>query len=507
MPKGELKEIRNPSIETIDDEFINLSSEELEQLGSSSIFKLIFNISFSSVVSFVAMTAYENIDSMAIGTFAGSSALSGVSAFLYFEYFIVTDICYSFGGAATGVISHALGSQNFLRARKVLLYIVFGCIIWGILVPLICVPILPWLLPTIGVPDAAYEETHEYAVVILLGTCFPLLVVSLSQLFRAENRPYTAMWIELSCALLNCGGDFLTMGAWNMGPRGAALSTVGSNVILLIVIIIIHCSCGQFGEKIRPQVNLLNKEVFSSPFDKEAFGKTFGGGVAFLLLNSLLTLGIMFSIANISNYSSDEETLWVAAFGVSGRLATLVFGPCGGIGAALPAIMGYNLGRKNFDRVFQALWKGALSITVFASFLGILNIVFLHQIAGLFSDGNDDLTSLIEQISIWVPFTTFICAGIHTITGILQAERNVVGQLILFISNGIPMIVVAYLLPAIFGIDGFKFIYFVGYGLPQLICAILLPRWMFKYHNLKNIEVIDLEDSDDIDPKMSCILP
>ncbi|GIQ90376.1 hypothetical protein KIPB_013147, partial [Kipferlia bialata] len=128
--------------------------------------------------------------------------------------------------------------------------------------PLIFLPSLEWILVNIiKTSDAVLPYALDYGrVVFLLAPLGFFLVSGLVPVLRVENRANLGMWGEISAACLNSIGDFVYMGVFGIGIRGAAMATVTSQYTIGCLILIFYMRKNSTSE-IKPDFTTFEKQM------------------------------------------------------------------------------------------------------------------------------------------------------------------------------------------------------------------------------------------------------
>eukprot|EP00764_Aduncisulcus_paluster_P007341 gnl/Carplike_NY0171/2408_a3237_574.p1 GENE.gnl/Carplike_NY0171/2408_a3237_574~~gnl/Carplike_NY0171/2408_a3237_574.p1 ORF type:complete len:515 (-),score=119.25 gnl/Carplike_NY0171/2408_a3237_574:307-1851(-) len=471
-------------------------SAHIFALGHSPIFPLIVKLSFASVVSFICSTIYEIFDSVFVSKFTSETILGGVSAFLYFEYLVSLQVGVSMASGASSISSHALGENKLMRAQKCVMYIfVFGCI-FAVIVPIVVIPLLPYILPALGVDDIVYDETRRYATAVVIGSGFSYFGVAFSIMLRAENLPLLSMLIQVVPSLLNIAGDVIFMKVFDMGALGAGISTVISNLVGTIIGFFLYLH-----PKSKVTVRL-TKEVFKAPSDKETMKKMMSLSIPNYIFGIGFSLGGILASKNIANYteSGEERMMWIAAYGSSNRLGNLVWLPSQGIALSVPTILGYNIGASRFKRCWETIWKAFIMVLVFSWILCSIILIWARPIATLFAD-SDEMIDILSEMSRITIYPVLGLSLMTTVFTIYMAERSIGFQVTIAVMSWVLTIAPVYILPKLFdSVEGFKYVMCTFYGLNLSVCLVFVPIKLRKYFKLAKEEdatiVISMEDSE-----------
>ena len=182
----------------------------------------------------------------------------------------------------------------------------------------------------------------------------------------------------------------------------------------------------------------------------------------------------------INSYGSEVMAAYVAA----NRIDTVAIQVIVSIGTALSVFTGQNMGKDQFDRIREGLYK-TLAIMVGASVLiAALVLIFRYQLMALFLDSDASA----RVISIGVNYLSIIGIA-YVIAGIMQSYQNVIrgaGDVNTCMVAGLTelagRIVFAYLLSHFIGVNGIWIATPISWG-----CGCVIPviryysgRWKTK---------------------------
>jgi putative MATE family efflux protein len=162
------------------------------------------------------------------------------------------------------------------------------------------------------------------------------------------------------------------MFTFNMGIAGAAWATVVSRALNSVAGMYLLFFTNN-GLRLRFDDLRLNLKVLGKIIKvglPAGFGQSIEG-LGFMVLNIF--------VLSFGSYS-------IAAFGIGNKINSLVLMPAMGIGAALTAVVGQNLGADQIDRAVQAV-KEAIRLSVIILTVGGVGMFFAApSIVGIFSD-------------------------------------------------------------------------------------------------------------------------
>ena len=124
---------------------------------------------------------------------------------------------------------------------------------------------------------------------------------------------------------------------------------------------------------------------------------------------SIMTIGLaMFSITVIGTYGIN----WTAGFGIAIRLELLLIPIIFGIGGALIAIVGANVGANKYSRAVIMAWKGTFFSVFIVGIIGIGFSIYPDVWSSLFTDDLLIKETSKNYLKIVAPFYAFFALGL-----------------------------------------------------------------------------------------------
>ncbi len=301
---------------------------------------------------------YGAADLIIAGYYCDSSVVSAVatgSQLLQTLIFFITGLTVS----ATVLIGKAFGAKKYDDILKIINTMTVCFVIAAIFLSLGVIAFDNGILKLLQTPAEAYKSASEYILVCALGLIFVFAYNAISAVLRGLGNSVAPMYFVAISCIANIIMDILLIGKFNMGAQGAAVATVFSQA-LSVVIGVIYIRKGNFVFKFKFR---------HLKFDIETAKEIFKIGLPLSLQDTLIPLSFLFlfSLANSMGVSAS------AAYGAVVRLNAFMMLPAGSFAMALTALTAQNLGAGNMKRALNAL---KLSI-LFAFIFGF--IFFLWQ--------------------------------------------------------------------------------------------------------------------------------
>ena len=379
------------------------------KLGTMSIPKLLFQVSFPIVISMFIQSMYNLVDSYYIGKI-NEEAFTAISIAFPIQN-IMIGIGVGTGVGMSSLISRYLGEKNFKAANETAENGLSLALLYGIFLLL-----LSRFLPR---PFLSAQTTNqniiEYGVdylQIVMGLSMGLFTqIFLERTLQSTGRTFFTMLTQLTGAILNIILDpifiFGYFGLPAMGVKGAAIATVTGQIIGAIF--------GSFLQhKFNPEITI--KKPSLSPKIVKA--------IYVVGVPSMITITIQsFTIYLLNKMLSEISTSAIAALGAYFKVQSFVFMPIFGINNGLVPIIAYNYGAKNKDRIKKSIKLAFATVTVMTLMVSVLIISFPREILGIFSASGKMLEIGIPMLRICS--LSYVFAGISIVgTSIFQAFGN-----------------------------------------------------------------------------------
>lgn len=385
------------------------------KLGTMSIPKLLFQVSFPIVVSMFIQSMYNLVDSYYIGKI-NEEAFTAISIAFPIQN-IMIGIAVGTGVGMNSLISRYLGEKNYEKSNRtaetgLALAIIYGIILF----------ILSRFLPR---PFLSAQTTNEN--IIAYGIDYLEIVMGLSigvftQIFlertlQSTGRSIFTMLTQLIGAVLNIILDpifiFGYFGLPAMGVKGAAIATVTGQIIGALF--------GSFFEY------KFNKEI---TIKKPVLDLDIVKGIYVVGVPSMITITIQsFTIYVLNKMLSEISTSAIAALGAYFKVQSFVFMPIFGVNNGLVPIVAYNYGAKNKDRIIKTIKLAFITVTFMMIFVSAIIIIFPRELLGIFSASGKMLEIGIPMLRICA--LSYVFAGVSIVgTAVFQAFGN--GILTLF---------------------------------------------------------------------------
>ena len=385
------------------------------KLGTMSIPKLLFQVSFPIVVSMFIQSMYNLVDSYYIGKI-NEEAFTAISIAFPIQN-IMIGIAVGTGVGMNSLISRYLGEKNYEKSNRTAETGLALAIIYGIILL-----ILSRFLPRPFLSAQTTDENIiaygiEYLEIVMGFSMGVFIQIFLERTLQSTGRSIFTMLTQLIGAVLNIILDpifiFGYFGLPAMGVKGAAIATVMGQIIGALFGCFFEY---KFNEEITIKKPVLDLDIVK--------------GIYVVGVPSMITITIQsFTIYVLNKMLSAISTSAIAALGAYFKVQSFVFMPIFGVNNGLVPIVAYNYGAKNKDRIIKTIKLAFITVTFMMIFVSAIIMIFPREILGIFSAGDKMLEIGIPMLRICA--LSYIFAGISIVgTAVFQAFGN--GILTLF---------------------------------------------------------------------------
>ena len=355
------------------------------------------------MIAMILNMAYNLVDSLWIGNLLGETAYAALTNATPL-ILILNAIAM---GATNGVailLSQAVGAGDRFRSARLITTSLITAVVFALGITVLLELTLTPLLLLLQTPNEIFSLTRDYLVIYILGYLPVFLYCYFAAVMRSYGNSIFQVLAMLICTLLNAGLDPLFIHL--MGFNGAAVATLLSQTLCLFCML----------------VYLHRKPLFSlhfSQFDRHLIREFVVKGVPAAFQQSIPAISTSFLTALVSDYGLSA----LAAYGITGKLETILFYPAMALNMALTSIVGQCSGGKRYDRATDYV-KLALRYGIFALIvLSAVVILFADPLSHLFVDS--DAAAKIVAIYFRIVGAGYV---LNTVTNCYLGSLNGLGQ-------------------------------------------------------------------------------
>ena len=438
-------------------------------LTNGSILGNIVSFSLPYLLSYFLQTLYGLADLFVVGQYCEVSSTTAVSVGSQVMH-MLTVIVIGLAMGTTVNTAQSVGANDEQRIRKVVgntitLFLVFSLVL--------ATGLIGWvdgIVSLMSTPVEAVVETTSYLTICFVGIPFIVAYNIIASIYRGMGDSKTPMYFIAIACVVNIALDYLLIGHFSMGAAGAALTTVLSQTVSVLVALMVM---GRNRSGIR-----INRADLKP--QREVMGKLLNVGVPVALQDGFVQIGfvVIMIIAN------QRGVIDAAAVGIVEKFIGILFLVPSAMLSTVSTVCAQNLGAGKIDRAIRTLWMANGIVVGFGTCCAFFFQTYPEMAVSLFTDDAQVIVQGCEYLRGYVWDCVF--AGIHfCFSGFFCACG---WSVVSFAHNAISIVVarvpLAYLASILYPATLFPMglATVTGSVLSALICVVVFV-WMKKHCN------------------------
>ena len=343
-----------------------------KKLTTGSVFKNLILFSLPYLLSYFLQTLYGMADLFIIGQYDGVASTTAVSVGSQIMH-MITVMIVGLAMGTTVSIAQAIGADNRKQASKAVgntIVLFMGVAVAGMALLLMLVHPIVSVMST---PAEAVNGTVTYLTICFIGIPFITAYNIISSIFRGMGDSKSPMYFIAVACVANIILDYVFMGAFKLGPAGAALGTTISQAISVIVSLIVI---------IKRKSIVLIKTDFKP--HRPVMGKILSIGIPIALQDGLIQVAFIV-ITIIANRRGLNDA---AAVGIVEKIMSFLFLIPSSMLSTVSALGAQNIGAKKPERAIGTLRYAILLAAGFGVIVSVVMQFAAEPVVSLFTDGS-----------------------------------------------------------------------------------------------------------------------
>ena len=347
-------------------------------LTKGNIWKGILAFFVPIVLSLLLQQIYTLTDTIIVGQNLGEAEVAGVNSSAPAVWIIMQFAI----GAASGfsvVTAERFGAGDEEGVRKSYLAQIILMIAISLLLALLGYLLLNPILSLIGIKNSTgneamqkeYDAAYAYILILYIGTFATAFFNMIFGVLRSFGDSFTPFLFLLVSAIINVGLDLLFIVVFHFGVAGSAWATVISQAI------------SAFGAMIYAAIRYKNLRFKKSDFrlSWNFILRHLKNGMPLAFQFAILEIGIIVMQASVVAFDSTSNGEMIPSmpaqlgYGAASKVFNIMMAPMNGLGSAMLAYMGQNLGASDKERLrkgFRISLVLGLIVFAFVSLAGLL---------------------------------------------------------------------------------------------------------------------------------------
>ncbi len=455
-----------------------VQNERSRMLGEMDMKKLVPKVSLPIMVSMIVQALYNVVDSIFVARY-NPNALTAVSL-AYPVQMLMIALSVGMAVGIGSLLSRKMGAGQRQEARRAawngMLIEGAGCLIFMVIGLFFAPSILRLLVSeNLQNADSIREMSTTYLTIVTTFSQGVFMAVLFERMLQATGNTVNSMLTQLAGAITNIILDpimiFGLLGFPALGVAGAAVATVIGQYV--------SAGLGFFLNQRRNPELKLKLEDFA--LDAALIGAIMAVGLPSTVMQAIGSVMNVGMNGLLSSFAQGNAA--VNVLNVYFKLQSFVFMPVFGLGSGMIAIVGYNYGARNRQRVYQAI-QVALTWAAGIMLVGMLIFqLFPDLLMSIFdSDAEPEVARQMREmgvVALRIISWNFLPAAIGiTLSNVFQAVGKGVYSMMMSICRQLLVLLpVAYLLKAVFGtVDAVWWCFVIAEGVSLVMCLLLYRR-------------------------------
>ena len=356
---------------------------------------LIWRFMLPLISAYLLQQVYVMVDAVIVGRGVGMTALAAIGA----TDMLRSVVLWGVNGIAEGfgiVAAILFGGRQKEKLNACIRASFLICIMLGIAVPALGLPIVRPLLTAINVPSDVFGEATAYLMIMYGGTYAFVLYGAGAAILRAlgdSRTPFAGMLIS---SVMNILLDLAFVCVFSWGIAGAGIATIISQLFAGVYCLL----------RVRKMIDVSVWEFFDREV-VEWIKPLLKKGIPMAFQNAFIAIGGVLLQTVINGFG----VTYMAAYTAVMKIYLLLEGAALGLKGAVTTYVGQNYGSGNIDRIRRGM-RAAMAISIFIStIIGFVLILVSRPLMGMFI--SESAAGKDEMVTVAVTFLFYMCIFIY----------------------------------------------------------------------------------------------
>ncbi len=405
--------------------------------------------------------AYNLVDSLWIGNLLGETAYAALTNSTP-VILILSSVAMGATNGVSILLSQAVGANEKNKADRSIVTSLIIAVLFSLGVTVLLELTLKPILHLLHTPDEVMQPAYQYLAIYILGYLAVYLYCYFTAVLRSFGNSIFQVIAMLICTVLNAGLDPLFIHF--MGFDGAAVATVLSQTLCLVFMLIY----------------LYRKQLFAlhlSLFDKGLIIPFIEKAVPSAFQQSIPAISTSFLTSLVTGYGISA----LAAYGITGKLETILFYPAMALNMALTSIAGQCVGGKRYDRAKEYIKSSLAYGSAVLLILSVFVVFFSDPLSHLFVN-SDAAASIVGTyfriVGIGYVLNTITNCFLGSLNGMGKPEKSMLCMVLYYMVIRMPL---AWILSNYgLGLNGIWIAVLISHIIAAATAAILTNHELFR---------------------------
>lgn len=446
-----------------------------KNLSEGNVVKQLLVFSFPFLISNLIQSLYNVADMLIVGNFSGTNSLSGVTIGGQVT-FILTNIIAGLCTGGTILVAQYLGAKDREAVKESIATLITTLLIAAVGITIVMLILKEPVLKLLQTPAESYQESNRYLLVTVLGIVFIFGYNALSAIMRGMGDSKRPFYFVLIACITNIILDFVLVAGFHMAAFGAAIATVISQALSMILCII-YLIKNKF---------LFDFKIKSFRLYKDRMVKLIKVGLPSAIQNGIVGVSFLFLTALVNVIGGVNAS---AAVGVVAKINGFAILPAVAMSSSISAMCAQNIGANRWDRAEKTFKVGTLIAIGISLVIFAVVMIFPEPILKIFDRDNQAMIDCGITYIRTYSFDYIFVPIMFGLNGLFVGAGHTTFSLINSILSSVGLRIPACILFGVvlkMGLSG------VGLGAPVAsFGAMLLALWYYFSNKWRKSTVID----------------
>lgn len=407
---------------------------------------------------------YNIADTLIVGRALGPAALASVGfAFTLMTFLTSVLLGLCMGSGALWSMLYGAGREEELKRCLFASFLFIGGV--AVVLNIGVLALLEPVMSLLQTPAEAWEQTHAYLRVVLLGICFTFVYNYFACLLRSVGNSAAPLVFLGVSTVVNIALDLWFVLGLGWGVAGAAGATVIAQ----------GASAAGIAWYSWRRVPFLRLEKRHCAVRRGELGRIINYSLLTCVQQSVMNFGILMVQGLVNSFG----TVVMAAFAAAVKIDSFAYMPVQDFGNAFSTFIAQNYGARDMGRIRRGIRSAVLAAAVFSGAVSVLVCVFAEPLLLLFVKPEEREILAVGVQYLRVEGAFYVGIGIlFLLYGLYRAIQRPGMSLVLTVISLGTRVALAYALSAIpaIGVVGIWWSVPIGWALADVAGVVYYKR-------------------------------
>ena len=407
---------------------------------------------------------YNIADTLIVGRALGPAALASVGfAFTLMTFLTSVLLGLCMGSGALWSMLYGAGREEELKRCLFASFVFIGAVAVALNIGVLA--LLEPVMSLLQTPAEAWEQTHAYLRVVLLGICFTFVYNYFACLLRSVGNSAAPLVFLGVSTVVNIALDLWFVLGLGWGVAGAAGATVIAQ----------GASAAGIAWYSWRRVPFLRLEKRHCAVRRGELGRIINYSLLTCVQQSVMNFGILMVQGLVNSFG----TVVMAAFAAAVKIDSFAYMPVQDFGNAFSTFIAQNYGARDMGRIRKGIRSAVLAAAVFSGAVSVLVCVFAEPLLLLFVKPEEREILAVGVQYLRVEGAFYVGIGIlFLLYGLYRAIQRPGMSLVLTVISLGTRVALAYALSAIpaIGVVGIWWSVPIGWALADVAGVVYYKR-------------------------------